>query len=323
MKKPKILVVGSLVMDLIATSKRFVKAGETILGDSFSTAPGGKGANQAYQMAKLGADVSFFGKVGYDAFGEEMILSLKNAGVDTHMMLKTSEASSAVGHIQIQKNENGTQNRIVVISGANMTIRPDEVEFLKEDIANYDLVVLQLEIPMQINELVAEYAYNKGVPVMLNPAPSAPLSKSLLSHLSYISPNEFEAEDIVGFPVNDEESRHKAVQKLHEMGVKNVIITLGELGAIFSDGNEIVMSHSIKCDNVLDPTAAGDSFIGAFCTAICSGLSPKESLLFANYTASITVSRMGAQPSLPDINIVLDKMKSGNANNIEKYLSLK
>lgn len=323
MKTPKILVVGSLVMDLIATSKRFVKAGETILGDSFSTAPGGKGANQAYQMAKLGADVSFFGKVGYDAFGDEMIESLKNAGTDTHMILKTSEASSAVGHIQIQKNKEGTQNRIVVISGANMTIRPEEIKFLEEEIANFDMVVLQLEIPMEINELIAEYAYKKGVPVMLNPAPSAPLSKSLLSHLSYISPNEFEAADIVGFPVEDEESCRKAIDKLHEMGVKNVIITLGKQGAVYSDGKEFILSKSVKCDNVVDPTAAGDSFIGAFCRAICSGLSAKESLAFANHTASITVSRMGAQPSLPDLDVVLDSMKNKNAENLEKFLALK
>ncbi|NMD38908.1 MAG: ribokinase [Christensenellaceae bacterium] len=322
MKKPKILVVGSFVMDLIVRSKRFVNAGETILGDDYNTASGGKGANQAVQAALLGANVSMLGKVGEDAFGKEMVESLNKAGVDTSMVLKTNKVSSAIGNVQIQSNEQGTQNRIVVVSGANMTITPEEVAFLKEDISNFDMVIMQLEIPMEINEIVAEYAYNKGVPVMLNPAPSAPLSDKFLSHLTYISPNEHEAADIVGFPVTDDESCLKALKALHDKGVKKVLITRGSDGAVYSDENGIIFSSSVKCEKVLDPTAAGDSFIGAFCTATCYGLTAEDALKFANHTASITVSRLGAQPSLPTVAEVLDFMKSKNVENIEKFLVL-
>ncbi len=323
MKKPKILVVGSFVMDLIVRSKRFVNAGETILGDDYNTASGGKGANQAVQAALLGANVSMLGKVGDDAFGKEMVESLNKAGVDTHMVIKTNEVSSAIGNVQIQSNEQGTQNRIVVVSGANMTITPKEIDFLREAISEYDMVIIQLEIPMEINELVAKFAYNKGIPVMLNPAPSAPLSDIFLSHLTYISPNEHEAADIVGFPVTDEESCKKALNALHAKGIKKALITRGSDGAAYSDENGVIFSSSIKCKNVLDPTAAGDSFIGAFCTATCAGLSANNALKFANYTASITVSRLGAQPSLPTVDMVLDLMKKSKVENLEEFLILK
>ena len=319
MKKSKILVVGSFVMDLIVRSRRFVNAGETILGDDYHTASGGKGANQAVQAALLGADVTMMGKVGDDDFGRQMIASLNQVGANTQKVVVTSDTSSAIGNVQIQVNEQGTQNRIVVISGANMTITPEEVAFLKEGIAEYDMVLLQLEIPMQINEIVAKYAFNKGVPVMLNSAPSAPLSDELLSHLTYISPNEHEAADMVGFAVSDEDSCIRAVEVLRGKGVKNVLITRGSEGAAFGDGNGVQFSACVKCEQVVDPTAAGDSFVGAFCTAICAGLQPTEAMVFANHTASITVSRMGAQPSLPTLEMVLDLMKKNHVD-VSNYM---
>ena len=314
MKQSKILVVGSFVMDLIVRSHRFVNAGETILGEDYHTASGGKGANQAVQAALLGADVTMMGKVGDDDFGRQMIASLNQVGANTQKVVVTSDTSSAIGNVQIQVNEQGTQNRIVVISGANMTITPEEVAFLKEEIAAYDMVLLQLEIPMQINEIVAKYAFDKGVPVMLNSAPSAPLSDELLSHLTYISPNEHEAADMVGFAVSDEDSCVRAVEALRRKGVKNVLITRGSEGAAFGDENGVQFSACVKCEKVVDPTAAGDSFVGAFCTAICAGLKPAEAMVFANHTASITVSRMGAQPSLPTLEMVLDLMKQNHVD---------
>lgn len=307
--KPKILVVGSLVMDLIVTTKRFCNAGETIIGNGFSTAPGGKGANQAVQAARLGADVTMVGKVGNDDFGRNLINSASESGVNTDYIFITDTVPTAVGNVQIQKNEKGTENRIIVVPGANFELTVDDVAFLEEKIADYDMVIMQHEIPQEVNCKVAEYAKAKGVPVMLNPAPSAEVPKELISCLTYISPNEHEAEDIVGIKPEGDDAIDRAVAALHNMGVKNVLITLGKAGCALSDGNEIIESPSIDIAPVIDPTAAGDSFIGAFCTATAAGVSLNEALIFANCTAGITVSKMGAQTSLPTFDEVISAMK--------------
>lgn len=314
MKKPKILVVGSLVMDLIVSTERFPNSGETVFGSDFHTAPGGKGANQAVQAAKLGADVTMVGKVGGDSFGETLLASLKSHNVHTQYIKIADSISTAVGNIILEKKNNTTLNRIIVVPGANMKITPEDVAFLEQEIANYDMVILQLEIPMQINEIVAEYAFKKGVPVMLNSAPSAPLSKELLSHLTYISPNEHEAQDITGISPDSEENIRKAADRLLEMGVQNALITLGSKGAVFANKDVFLKSPCIDSGKPVDPTAAGDSFIGAFCTAVCLGADYESALQFANCTAGITVTRMGAQPSLPSIDEVLNVMKANHLN---------
>jgi len=300
MGKTKILVVGSLVMDLIVTAPRFVQAGETILGTDYRVASGGKGANQAVQAARMGAQVTMVGKVGADDFGRQMVESLRASGVDVSRIAVTGETASAVGNVQICAHEQGTQNRIVVVPGANMAITPGDVAFLQQEIDRYDMVLLQLEIPMEINEQVARYAKAKGVPVMLNPAPSARLSPQLLSGLTYLSPNEHEAADLVGFAVTDEQSAARAVRELLKTGVANVLITRGSNGVTFGNANGVCESPSVRCERVADPTAAGDSFIGAFAVAVCEGLAVEDALAMANHAASLTVSRMGAQPSLPN-----------------------
>lgn len=316
MKKPKILVVGSLVMDLIVSTEKFPSSGETVLGKSFTTASGGKGANQAVQMARLGADVTMVGRVGNDLFGKEMIASLNSAGIDTTHIKVDKVNSSAVGNIILEVAEGQkTKNRIIVVSGANMAIKPDDIDFLKDNIDNYDMVVLQLEIPMEINEIVARYAFDKGIPVMLNSAPSAPLKPELLSCLTYISPNEHEAADLTGITIRKQEKEvnmedvKAVVKNLMNKGVKNVIITLGSSGAVVADEKEIVIRPCVDVVEVKDPTAAGDSFVGAFTTAVCAGLNHTNALDFANYTATLTVSRMGAQPSLPTMDEVLALME--------------
>lgn len=320
--KPKILVVGSLVMDLIVTAERFCQAGETVIGNGFSTAPGGKGANQAVQAARLGAAVTMVGKVGRDDFGKSLINSAKASGVNTEYIFTAEAAPTAVGNVQIQKNSSGTENRITVVPGANFELRAEDVDFLKESISDYDIVIMQHEIPQAVNCKVAEYAKAKGVPVMLNPAPSAEVPEELLGCLTYISPNEHEAEDIVGVRPEGANAVEKAVHELHEMGVANVLITLGKEGCAFSDGNSLVHSPSIDIALVIDPTAAGDSFIGAFCTAVSAGISPEKALVFANCAAGITVSRMGAQTSLPTFGEVISAMK-GKGFETEIYNSIK
>lgn len=286
-----------------------------MLGSSFRTAPGGKGANQAVQAARVGADVTMIGKVGQDDFGRSLIDSCKEAGIHTEYVRTDPTGSSAVGNVQLEVKDKETKNRIIVVPGANMTIIPEDVAFLKDTIDRYDMVILQLEIPMEINEIIAQYAYDKGVPVMLNSAPSAPLSSELLSRLAYISPNEHEACDLTGIQIRKQgktvnrEDVKAAVNALLDKGVQNVIITLGSAGAVVANRNEFVYQPCADVVDVLDPTAAGDSFIGAFTTAVCSGLNHGDALTFANYTAALTVSRMGAQPSLPNLCEVAELIK--------------
>jgi ribokinase len=302
-------------MDLIVSAERFPDSGETVLGTSFQTAPGGKGANQAVQAARLGAEVTMVGKVGNDDFGQSLIRSCAASGVCTDFIAVDTDSFTAVGNIQLEVGERETKNRILVVPGANMAITSKDVEFLKGAVDRYDMVVLQLEIPMEINELVAEYAFDKGIPVMLNPAPSAPLSDRLLSRLSYISPNEHEAADLTGVSIKKrgktvfEEDVKKTADVLLEKGVKHAIITLGSAGACLADSREFILAPGVDAPEVKDPTAAGDSFIGAFCTGVCLGLSHSQALDLANFTAALTVSRMGAQPSLPNIAEVTDFME--------------
>lgn len=315
-RKPKILVVGSFVMDMIVSTEKLPDSGETVLGRSFHTAPGGKGANQAVQAARLGADVTMVGKVGADDFGRRLIRSCRDAGVDTGFVAVDPEASSAVGDVMLEDGEGeAAMNRIIVVPGANMRITPEDVAFLEDSIGQYDMVVLQLEIPMEINVLVARYALKKKIPVMLNSAPSAPIPAELLSHLAYISPNEHEAADLTGIPIRREgktvnrEDVKAAVDALLARGVRNAVITLGSAGAAVVNREEFICQPCIDVVEVKDPTAAGDSFIGAFTVGVCSGMSHAQALNFANFTATLTVSRMGAQPSLPTLREVVDFMK--------------
>jgi ribokinase len=321
-KRPRILVVGSLVMDLTVSTGNFPNSGETVLGCGFQMAPGGKGANQAVQAARLGADVTMVGKVGMDSFGDRLIASCREAGVHTEKILRHPTLPSAVSSVMLEVTPGEkTKNRITMVPGANMSITPEEVAFLKDDVSNYDMVILQLEIPMKINELVAQYAYDNSVPVMLNPAPSALLSDSLLSHLTYISPNEHEATDITGVAIHregddvDSEDVEKVASILQERGVNDVIITLGSAGAVVVGGGEYVYAPCINVVEVKDPTAAGDSFVGAFATARCVGMGNHQALDFANYAATLTVSRMGAQPSLPTLVEVLELMEQQGYSN--------
>ena len=323
MAKPKILVVGSFVMDQIATTEIFPREGQTVLGGTFSKAPGGKGANQAVQMARLGADVTMVGKLGHDSNGEEMIRTCKEAGICTDYILYDEKLPSGCSVIILEEAPGKqTVNRIIVLSGSNMSITPEDVAFLKEQVAQYDLVVLQLEIPMEINELVAQYASRKGVPVMLNTAPSDQVGEKLLSHLTYISPNEHEAYDMVGIKishsgreVNMEEAK-AATEALKAKGVKNVLITLGEAGAVLdTEKDGFYYSPCVEGIMAADPTAAGDSFVGALSVGLCCGWGYEETLRFANHTAGLTVSAMGAMPSLPTLEKVeaFMKEKTGEA----------
>lgn len=309
LKKPKILVVGSFMMDLIASTHRAPNSGETVIGLKFQTAPGGKGANQAVQCARLGAHVTMVGQVGNDAFGKIMTDTAAQAGVDVSHVSVDENESSGVGHILLEVTEHGAQNRITVCPGANFTLTVDDVAWLKDEIANYDMVMMQFELSMEVIEAVAQWAHDAGVPVMINPAPAAPMSDKLLSCATYLSPNEHEAAILAnhtidvsnGINFDDVDIVAKAFQA---RGVENLIITMGENGSVVAGKDGIHHTHCVKMEHVADPTAAGDSFVAAFCTGLCAGLPQGEALAFASHTAAITVSRMGAMPSLPTVTEV-------------------
>ena len=292
-------------MDQVMTTSVFPVEGQTVVGEAFTKAPGGKGANQAVQMERLGAKVTMAGKLDTDANGKEMYSACEAAGLDMRYVTFDKATPTGCAVIVLQEIDGAMQNRIIVYPGANMTITPQDVAFLEEEIANYDLVVLQLEIPLAINELVAKYAHNKGVPVFLNTAPWAPISDDFLSCLTYVCPNETEAEGLTGVHIPREGrtadlgAAKCAAEKLIGRGAKNVLITLGAAGAAMFGAAGEQYSPSARGVTAVDPTAAGDSFIGGFCYSLCSGKSVEEAMRFANHTAAITVSRMGAIPSLP------------------------
>lgn len=308
--RPRILVVGSFMMDLIASARRAPASGETVVGTSFATAPGGKGANQAVQCARLGAQVTIVGRVGDDPFGRILLDTVREAGVDvSHVDIDPCEASG-VGHILLEVTEEGAKNRITVCPGANFRVTVKDVSWLREEIGTYDFVLLQFELPMPVVEAVAEWAHGKGVPVMVNPAPAAPISKDLLSWATYFSPNEHEAAILTGHPirVGEEGARPEDIRAVasafQAMGAQNLILTLGDQGSVWAGQEGIVPVPCARVPHVADPTAAGDSFVAAFCTGVCAGLAQPEALAFASHTAALTVSRVGAMPSLPTIGEV-------------------
>lgn len=316
-QRPRILVAGSLVMDLICSAPRFPRSGETVIGTDFSTAPGGKGANQAVQAARLGAEVAMVGRIGDDDFGRRILDSLAASGVDTEGVT-LSERPTAIGNIQLEVTEAGTANRILVVPGANMDWTERDIAGLEARIPSADMLILQLEIPTEVDLAAARAARRHGVPVMLNSAPSAPIPEELCACLDYISPNEHEAYDLTGVRVTDLATAREAAERLCARGVRNVIITLGSRGAVFFDGARFLHGPCVDYAPTVDPTAAGDSFVGAFCTAVCLGAEPEEALTFANHTAAITVSRMGAQPSLPSLAEVVAFLEK-NGRDVSRY----
>lgn len=309
LKKPKVLVVGSLNMDLTASAKRAPDSGETVIGMKFQTAPGGKGLNQAVQCARLGAEVTMVGKVGQDDFGKQLLAVAEEAGVNVSRVLTDGDETTGVAVILLEVREDGTQNRITVCPGANYTITVEELEWLKKEIGRYDILILQFELPMEVVETTARWAHDAGVPVMVNPAPAAPMSDELLACTTYLSPNEHEAALLAGHAIRVENGVNfddvEAVAKaFRNRGVENLIITMGGNGSVVAGKDGVYHTPCVKMPQVADPTAAGDSFVAAFCTGLTAGLSQKDALSFASHTAAVTVSRMGAITSLPTLSEV-------------------
>ena len=303
MANNKILVAGSLNMDQIVRVPRIPALGETLLGaGSLKLVPGGKGANQAVAMARLGAPVAMAGRVGNDPFGERLLSSLRSDNVDTGLIVVDQEEASGVAFIFLAPDGN---NAIVVAGGANMRVGQDSVQSstIFEAIAQAQALVLQLEIPLETVILFIAAARKGGVPVVLNLAPGQPLSKEVLRQLEVLIVNETEASLLSGQRVDSLEDAHIVATVLHEQGIPKVVITLGSQGALLAtsdgSGKTRIIYQSAPVVQVIDTTAAGDCFVGALTVALTEGQSPEDALRFAVYASALKVTKFGAQSGLP------------------------
>jgi ribokinase len=295
MESNKILVAGSSNTDMVIKTHHFPVPGETILGGRFLMNAGGKGANQAVAAARLGGRVTFVGKIGDDIFGKQAVQQLEDEGINVEFVSVDPENPSGVALITVDSKG---ENSIVVASGSNGTLSPDDFDKALTELNESEFVLMQLEIPIPTVEYIARIAAQKQKKVVLNPAPAAELSVELLQNLYLITPNETEAELLTGIKVTDEQSALKAAKWLHERGVEVVIITMGAAGAfLLANGiSEIISAPKVEA---IDTTAAGDTFNGALVVALSEGKTFQESIAFANQAASISVTRIGAQSSVP------------------------
>ena len=297
----RIIVLGSTNTDMVIKAARIPAPGETILGGDFLMNPGGKGANQAVAAARLGGDVTFIAKVGDDLFGREAKTLFANEGINVEHIFTDAEKPSGVALIMVSAKG---ENSIAVASGANGTLSPTDIETARSEIENAGALLMQLETPVETILCAAQWAFAKGVPVILNPAPACALPEALFPCISMITPNETEAELLTGIKVTDEQTASDAAKALCGKGVKRVIITLGAKGAFVYDNGVGMMIPAFPVEAV-DTTAAGDVFNGALVVALTEGRPLDEAAVFASKAASISVTRMGAQASAPRRNEVM------------------
>lgn len=295
----KILVIGSLNMDLIVSTPHIPVLGETVLGSGFTTAPGGKGANQAVAASRLGGEVSMVGCVGYDIFGKDLLANLKANKVSTDNVKLIENCPTGVAVIVLKDED----NFIIVDSGANYKLTTAMIDALEEEIKNSSMLMIQLETPMETVERAVALANKHGVKVLLNPAPAAKLSDELLSRVDIIMPNESECEFITGIQVDNVDEAERAVDYLRNKGIKQVAITMGSKGVVYNSGDKLVHKSACKVKAV-DTTAAGDSFSAALAVALTNGKSIDEAINFATLVGALTVMKKGAQPSLPSLEEV-------------------
>jgi len=294
--KNKIVVLGSSNTDMVIKSERLPVPGETILGGTFLMNAGGKGANQAIAASRLGGDVTFICKTGNDFFGHQSIDLYGKENINTDYIFNDDKSPSGVALISVDRNG---ENCIVVAPGANLSLNKSDIDQAKDAIVNAGLLLMQLEIPVETVLYSAQIAKKHGVKVFLNPAPAQPIPTDLISMLYMITPNKTEAESLSGIKVSDWKSAKCAADKIFELGVSVVVITLGSMGALVKDVDkyyEIPVTDKIEA---VDTTAAGDTFCGALCVGISEGMELPEAVRFANKAAGISVTRMGAQSSIP------------------------
>ena len=295
MNGKRILIVGSSNTDMVIKTQNFPAPGETILGGRFLMNAGGKGANQAVAAARLGGLVTFVGKIGDDIFGKQAVQQLEDEGINVDFVAVDSENPSGVALITVDRKG---ENSIVVAPGSNGTLSSADFDKAKAMLSESEFILMQLEIPIPTVEHIAQLAAMEQKKVILNPAPAARLSDQLLKDLYIITPNETEAELLTGIRVTDESTALKASTLLHDKGIEIVVITMGSAGAfLLSDGHhEIISAPKVEA---VDTTAAGDTFNGALVVALSEGKTIQQSIAFANKAAAISVTRIGAQSSVP------------------------
>lgn len=291
----KIVVIGSSNIDLVVNTDRVPQSGETILGNEFIINYGGKGANQALTVLRIGGGVSFISKIGNDIFGSQMRRHFEEEGMDVSHVFTDMSAPSGVAFITV---DNKAENRIVVVPGANDNLSEEDVDNAKLAVKQCEIMVLQLEIPMTSVRYAVRMAASLGKKVIVNPAPACPLAGEFLRDIYLITPNETEAGILTGISVVDEESAQKAAAVLLQQGVQNVVITLGAKGALVYNSNVSVFVPAYRVKAV-DTTAAGDVFNGALAVALSEGRTLTDATYFACAASAISVAHSGAQNSIP------------------------
>lgn len=294
MKTNKIIVIGSSNTDMVVKAKKLPLPGETVLAGTFFMNAGGKGANQAVAAARLGGNVTFVSKVGNDIFGKQTVESLKKDMINTDFVFTDEKAPSGTALILL--NEEG-ENCIVVAPGANANLLPSDIEKVK-DISSAEIILMQLEIPMETIAFIAKKAKANHQKVIINPAPAQKLDDELLNGLFLVTPNETEATLLTGVTVLNDETASQAAHIFLNKGVQNVIITLGKQGAYFQN-NTLKLKINAPIVQAMDTTAAGDTFSGAIAVAITEKMDWEIAIRFAIEAASVSVTRLGAQASVP------------------------
>ena len=291
----KIIVIGSSNVDMVVRTSHLPAPGETILGGEFFMNQGGKGANQAVAIKRLGGNLIFMAKLGNDVLGRQSVGYFKKEGIDTRYIALDEDSASGVALISVDDH---AENSIVVASGANMLLNEQDVDKMLEEVCEGDILLMQLEIPLQTVEYAARKAFGKGVKVVLNPAPARSLPKELFRHLYMVTPNRIEAEMLTGIKIANDADVEKVAEEICAMGVKNVIITLGSKGCLIREEGVSYRIDAFKVAPV-DTTAAGDTFNGALCVGLSEGMDLKQAAVMASKASSIAVTRMGAQSSIP------------------------
>jgi ribokinase len=292
-----VVVVGSINIDLVANTERIPVEGETVLGSDFQTHPGGKGANQAVAVARLGYPVRMIGRLGDDAFGSQLRAQLENAGVDVSGVM-TSPGTSGVAVIVVGRSG---ENCIVITPGANALLSPEDLDTHIDMIRSAGVVLTQLEIPLETVQHLAKICAQEKVPLILDPAPAKELPQDLLRDVEWFTPNETEAAFFAGSLNGSADAGDPAAMAgmLMNKGLKGVVLKLGSRGAFIASRKGLAEPLASFSVNAVDTTAAGDAFNGAFATALLMQMDPVESARFAAAAAAISVTRPGAQPSMP------------------------
>ena len=300
--KDRVLVLGSFIVDLMARTPHLPVPGETVKGTFFQMGPGGKGFNQAVAAHKAGAKVCFASKLGMDSFADLALQMMEQLGMDPSCLFRNPEQKTGTALIMV--GEDTSQNEIVVVPGACLTITEQEVKQLEPLIADSQYLLMQLEVNTDAMQLAAEYAARYQTKIILNPAPAAPLPEEFWRHVNLVVPNEVEAECYSGVCVDSEEGAAKAAEWFHKKGVEHVIITLAQRGAYYSGNGEqfLVPAFSVQA---VDTTGAGDAFCGGLLAALSEGCDMKQAIRFANATAAVSVQRIGTAPAMPHRDEIL------------------